>query len=428
MERNHLQAVAMERDAARSVDKRTSSLQKVDSSDAYFGVIGNRYGTKVPPEDLSLTELEWRRARERGIPCYFLLMSPRYPVPREDLEAVSAADRQSLAALRKQVEEAVVFALFKDDREFSVMAMQSLGELRSDLEARHPGTPASPTTNAVPQGIDSDHCMEDKLELLCDRATAVQAFEELLLTRADARRPGCLILFGEEDQAHPDFFARIKAHTLAGRAYRGLVPAETFDIRDLQDYYGHEQAILPYLIRGVARELEGGAQIRTFEGLYAILKRNKIALCLINCFVHVKSNREARWWIGRFEELQSGLSLEEAGPQIILSLAIDYPRRSWFLRRGRDLTRFFRKHYPAAFSGLPGPGAPEEGNGVLFRQLASATRDHVRYWCAMPPVMRRISGARINRADFLQPFESHAERPMWDVLEHLRGVLRDHPA
>jgi hypothetical protein len=113
-----LHAVTMERDAALSVDKRTSSLQKVDTADAYLGIIGYRYGTRIVPENLSLSEIEWLRAKERKLPCYFLLMSSRYPVPMEDVLSVSAEDRQSLAAFRKQVEDAVVFATFKDDQDF----------------------------------------------------------------------------------------------------------------------------------------------------------------------------------------------------------------------------------------------------------------------------------------------------------------------
>ena len=84
MARHEFHDIAMERDAALStLDKIASSLRKVDRAEAYVCIIGYRYGTRDPcptrnPENLSLTELEWRRAKERGIPRCALIMSPKF--------------------------------------------------------------------------------------------------------------------------------------------------------------------------------------------------------------------------------------------------------------------------------------------------------------------------------------------------------------
>ena len=47
-------------------------LEQVDRADAYLGLIGFRYGSIAPDHDLSFTELEYRRAHDRGIPVFVL--------------------------------------------------------------------------------------------------------------------------------------------------------------------------------------------------------------------------------------------------------------------------------------------------------------------------------------------------------------------
>jgi hypothetical protein len=69
MGRHEFHDIAMESDAALStLDKIDSSLHKVERVDAYVCIIGYRYGTREfceirNPENLSLTELEWRAQR-----------------------------------------------------------------------------------------------------------------------------------------------------------------------------------------------------------------------------------------------------------------------------------------------------------------------------------------------------------------------------
>jgi len=142
MGRHDLHDIAMENDAALpSMDKIESSLSKVNRAAAYICIIGYRYGTREycerrNPDNLSLTELEFRRARERGIPRCTLIMSGQYRgIPLSDYEAVSAEDRASLAAFRKLARSDRVCASYDDDADFTVKAMQSLDQLRGDLDA-----------------------------------------------------------------------------------------------------------------------------------------------------------------------------------------------------------------------------------------------------------------------------------------------------
>jgi hypothetical protein len=155
-----------------------------------------------------------------------------------------------------------------------------------------------------------------------------------------------------------------------------------------------------------------------------------VKLCLINCFVQVASHEEALWWISRFQELRAQLPLEVDGPEVMLSVSIQYPRGFWLLRRRRDLTRFFQQHFPAAFPGGR-RSQPRNGQldaaGLLVRRLTSVSPSDVRLWCEEPVVRRHIERARIGVKIFLKLFERSDEKPMGDVLEHLGSVLRDHP-
>lgn len=157
MGRHEFHEIAMENDSALStLDKIDSSLTKVERAEAYICIIGYRYGTRQfcqqrNPQNLSLTELEWHRAKERGIPRCTLVMSPNYSDLRlADIELVSDQDRQSLAALRKLIESDRVCASFENNEEFQIKAMQSLEQLRRDIDELDIGKATSSSPSPVP--------------------------------------------------------------------------------------------------------------------------------------------------------------------------------------------------------------------------------------------------------------------------------------
>ena len=55
--------VGMEYFGSRGEDTRHTSLDEVDRSQVYVGIFGGRYGSGI-------TEAEYRRARELGLPCF----------------------------------------------------------------------------------------------------------------------------------------------------------------------------------------------------------------------------------------------------------------------------------------------------------------------------------------------------------------------
>jgi hypothetical protein len=171
MGRHEFHDVAMENDAALpTLDKIDSSLHKVNRAEAYICIIGYRYGMREFCEqrnfkNLSLTELEWQRAKERGIPRCTLIMSPKYKgISLSDIESVSVEDRHSLAAFRKLAESDAVYASFDDDADFQVKAMQSLEQLRRDIDTLDAANVATQMTSPERAGL-SQHPVsaDDKL-------------------------------------------------------------------------------------------------------------------------------------------------------------------------------------------------------------------------------------------------------------------------
>ena len=94
---------------------RVSCLDDVDTSDLYVLIVGHRYGFQPSddnPEGLSITQLEFRRAGQSGIPRVALL---RTSIP--DVSLSDLADPQRLAlvsAFREEVTRAVRPAQFSD--------------------------------------------------------------------------------------------------------------------------------------------------------------------------------------------------------------------------------------------------------------------------------------------------------------------------
>jgi len=94
---------------------RASCLDDVDGCDLYVLILGDRYGS-VPedhnPEGLSITQLEFRRARQSGIPRIALL---RPSDPGAGLSSGEDPEQAALAAaFRAEVTRAVRPAEFRD--------------------------------------------------------------------------------------------------------------------------------------------------------------------------------------------------------------------------------------------------------------------------------------------------------------------------
>jgi len=97
------QFLGMEYFGSRDEDTRTASLDEVGRADLYLGIFGGRYGSGI-------TEAEYRRARERGLPCliYFKDDDQINPEWREtDPEKASR-----LATLKEELRRAHTISIF----------------------------------------------------------------------------------------------------------------------------------------------------------------------------------------------------------------------------------------------------------------------------------------------------------------------------
>jgi hypothetical protein len=163
-----LHPIAMEQDSALPGETVIeSSLRKVREGAAYVGIIGMRYG-EVPdsaehnPDGLSLTELEFREARDLGRPILLFIMGPDHDVKSRDVE-LDSAKRNKLDAFREEAKKSSagsqvhrVYKVFNNLSEFKVAATQSVAELRRflDAEAASAGHVVAPI---VADSVDADN-------------------------------------------------------------------------------------------------------------------------------------------------------------------------------------------------------------------------------------------------------------------------------
>jgi tetratricopeptide (TPR) repeat protein len=112
------------------------SLRMVEDAEVYLGVFGFRYGYVPPGADASITETEYDRAVERGIPRLIFLMHDDHPLRATDVETGAGAEK--LKALKERLKADRVVAFFKSPDELLALVIQSLSELRRpDLTTFH---------------------------------------------------------------------------------------------------------------------------------------------------------------------------------------------------------------------------------------------------------------------------------------------------
>src|SRR5215472_4639569 len=104
------------------------SMRLVDDADLYIGVIGFRYGYVPRGHKISITEMEYERAGERGIPRLMFLMSPDHLLCAADVETGSGADR--LHTFRERIRKDRVIATFTSPEDLRANLVQALSEFR----------------------------------------------------------------------------------------------------------------------------------------------------------------------------------------------------------------------------------------------------------------------------------------------------------
>jgi len=144
--------VAMEDLPARDADAIRVSTEMVDKADIYIGIFAWRYGHIPEGHDISITEMEFNRAVERGIPILVF-------VPHKDhsltIDMVETGDQpqKKLAALKEKAAKGRVRLEFISPDDLRGLVIQALADFK-ERDAAKTGTEAVPNfhpPNVIPQ-------------------------------------------------------------------------------------------------------------------------------------------------------------------------------------------------------------------------------------------------------------------------------------
>ena len=139
----------MELDTAMNKNAVEYSLGLVDDAEAYVGIFAHRYGYIPPGSDISITEMEYRRARERGIPILIYLIDDDYNIPvsakTKDIYFEDDDDKAAkLAALKDDLLREHVVGFFTTPIDLAGQIYEGLDKLKDD------GFFAAPEPDAEP--------------------------------------------------------------------------------------------------------------------------------------------------------------------------------------------------------------------------------------------------------------------------------------
>lgn len=116
----------MEHLPASPEDAISASLELVDAADIYVGVFAYRYGYIPAGHDLSITEIEYNRAAERGIPRLIFLMHEDHVIKPGDVERGPSAAR--LDALKERLKTEQVVNFFRSPDDLRALVVNSLSK------------------------------------------------------------------------------------------------------------------------------------------------------------------------------------------------------------------------------------------------------------------------------------------------------------
>ncbi len=104
------------------------SLEMVEEADIYLGVFAHRYGYVPAGHDISITELEYNRAVERGLTRLIFLMHDDHALRASDVETGEGAEK--LRKLKERLKNENVVNFFKSPDELSAHVINSLSKYR----------------------------------------------------------------------------------------------------------------------------------------------------------------------------------------------------------------------------------------------------------------------------------------------------------
>ena len=121
---------AMEELPVRDADAVHVSLEMVESADIYIGLFGRRYGHVPEGHDISITEMEFNRAVERGIPILVFLIHDDHPITFKMVE-VSEIAQKKLEVLKARASKLRHRGEFKSAENLHSLVMHALADLKT---------------------------------------------------------------------------------------------------------------------------------------------------------------------------------------------------------------------------------------------------------------------------------------------------------
>lgn len=123
------------------------SLRMVEEADIYIGVFAHRYGYVPTGHPISITEMEYNHAVERGIPRLIFVIGPTHPISIDMVEMGEAAEK--LQVFKAKIGKENIVNFFNSHEELRTFVINSLSQLPQDKNAAyryHPVTviPALP--------------------------------------------------------------------------------------------------------------------------------------------------------------------------------------------------------------------------------------------------------------------------------------------
>jgi len=103
-------------------------MEEVSRADVYVGIFAHLYGYIDPESGLSMTELEYRKARECNIPCLIYMMDESVPVPPIHIEQEPEAVAK-LKALKQDLLSKHVVSFFTNPDNLAMQVMAGLNSL-----------------------------------------------------------------------------------------------------------------------------------------------------------------------------------------------------------------------------------------------------------------------------------------------------------
>ena len=128
--------LVMEQMPASPTDAVTLSREYVDQADFYLGIFAFRYGFVPEGQEKSVTELEYDRAVERGIPTFIFIAHDQHPLVAADMEMGVGAPK--LHAFKERLSKSHVVRTFRSPEELRTEVIAALAAHRqNDADRLH---------------------------------------------------------------------------------------------------------------------------------------------------------------------------------------------------------------------------------------------------------------------------------------------------